>query len=327
MSDENNKISKSPGRFTRNFFYHEDDLTDQDIRIYDFKHPKLVSKENLRALHNIHEMLSLNLNRVFSDSLGEKIEVGMRQIHEVIYSEFMSSMESPTALFLFNFAEIDDWSLMQMDPSFCLYCIERQGGSREFTTRETRVLTRIEERIISRIVKKIFKELSHVWEPYMSLSIQNHMYESKPANIRTISSHIPGIVVRYGIKFEDTTVPLTFCYPYSLLKEKMNLSIHGQDRSGIESSLSINEKKRFQEYVKKSPVELNVILGETKIPMEKLAELQKGDVIKLHQQIEQPLQILINGKKKMEGYPGVMRGKKAVKIFKVMNSLKPNEEQ
>lgn len=326
MSYENPSFT-SFDRDKKTFIHHEDDLTNKDLKEYDFKHPKLVSKENLRTLYNIHEMLSLNLNRLLSDSLGEKIEIVLRQIHEVIYSEFMSSMESPTALFMFNVGEIDDWALMQMDPSFCLYCIERQGGSREYFSQEPRILTLIEERIVTRIVKKIFKELTHVWEPYLSFTIRNHIYESKPANIRTISSHIPGIVVRYGIKFQDLTVPLIFCYPYSLLKEKMNLSIHGAKRSEIESRLSIAEKKRFQESVKESQVNLNVILGETKISMQKLAELQQGDVIKLHQQIEQPLQIVINGKQKMEGYPGVMRGKKAVKIFNVMNSLKPNEDE
>lgn len=326
MSYENPTFTSSD-RYEKTFIHHEDDLSSGDLKEYDFKHPKLVSKENLRILYNIHEMLSLNLNRLFTDSLGEKIEIGLRQIHEVIYSEFMSSMESPTALFMFNVGEIDDWALMQMDPSFCLYCVERQGGSREYSPHNARVLTLIEERIITRIVKKVFKELTHVWEPYLSLTIRNHIYESKPANIRTISSHVPGIVVRYGIKFQDRSVPLTFCYPYSLLKEKMNLSIHGAERSDTESRLSMAEKKRFQEYVKKTTVDLNVILGETKISMEKLAKLQQGDVIKLHQQIEQPLRVLVNGKQKMEGYPGVMRGKKAVKIFKVMNSLKPNEDE
>lgn len=326
MSNEN-KISQSSERFARRFFHHEDDLSDRDIKIYDFKHPKLVSKENLRALHNIHEMLSLNLNRVFNDSIGEKIEVVFRQIHEVIYSEFMSSMESPTALFLFNLAEIDDWSLMQMDPTFCLYCVERQGGSREYSSHENRMLTLIEERIMSRLVEKIFKELSHVWEPYLSLTIRNHIYESKPANIRTLSSHIPGIVIRYGIKFQDKSVPLTICYPYSLLKEKMTQSIYGPDRSGNKGELSVSEKKIFHESLKKAPVDVNVILGESDISMKKLADLEKGYVIKLNQSIEQPLQIKINGKKKMEGYPGVMGGKKAVKIFKVMNSLKTNEDQ
>lgn len=326
MSYENLSFTSSD-RGKKTFIYHEDELSDRDLKEYDFKHPKLVSKENLRTLYNIHEMLSLNLNRLFSDTLGEKIEVVLRQIHEVIYSEFMNSMETPTALFLFDITEVDNWSLMQMNPSFCLYCIERQGGSREYFSQEPRMLTLIEERIVTRIVKKIFKELSHVWEPYLSLTIRNHIYESKPANIRTISSHIPGIVVRYGIKFQDITVPLIFCYPYSLLKEKMTLSIHGAERASTESRLSIAEKKRFQESVKNSQVDLKVILGETKISMEKLAELQKGDVIKLHQQIEQPLQIVINGKQKMEGYPGVMRGKKAVKIFNVMNPLKPNEDE
>lgn len=302
------------------------DLASKEIKKYDFKHPKLVSKENARALQKIHDLLSRNLNRIFTDSLGEKVEVSLQNIDEVIYSEFLSALEPPSALFLFNIEELGDWALMQMDPSFCLYCIERQGGSRQDTARPARPLTRIEERIISRIIDKIFKELSRVWAPYLNITIQNHVYESKPANIRTISSHIPGIIIRYMLRLENFAVPLKICYPYALLKERMKNTAHEPDRSSGKAMLSASEKKSFENYVKKAEVNLNVILGETKIPLKRLLEVEEGDVIKLDQSIEDPLDVLVNGTKKMVGYPGYMDDNKAIKIYKVMNSLKQNED-
>jgi flagellar motor switch protein FliM len=250
------------------------------------------------------------------------VEVSLQDIDEVIFSEFLSGLEPPTALFLFNIEELGDWALMEMDPSFCLHCIERQGGSREETVRESRALTRIEERVISRIINKIFKELSHVWSPYLNMTILNHVYESKPANIRTISSHVPGIIIRFEVRVQNMSVPLKICYPYALLKEQMNNSFHEPKKSTGKSVKSSREKKAFENYIKQVSVPLKVILGQVDISMKELIKIEEGHIIKLNQSIDEPLEVLVNGSRKLVGYPGNMNGKKAIKVFEVMNSLK-----
>lgn len=304
----------------------EKDIEAFSIKPYDFKHPKLVSKETMRALRNIHELLSRSLNRIFTDSINQKAEVSLLDIDEVIFSEFLSELEPPTALFLFNIEEMGDWAVMEMDPSFCLYCIERLSGSREDSIKPNRALTRIEERVISRIVNKIFKELGHVWSPYLNITIQNHVYESKPANIRTISSHVPGIVIRYEIRVGNLEVPFKLCYPYAMLKEQMNLNLHKTDKSQDRRVLSPVERRSFENYMKTVSVPLQVLLGTMRISMKDLVGLEEGDVIKLDQMIDEPLDIRIKGTRKMKGFPGKMNGVKAVKVFEVQKNLTLNEE-
>lgn len=298
---------------------------DKQVKPYDFKHPKLVSKEIMRAFRNIHELLSRNLNRIFTDSLNQKVDVSLEDIDEVIFSEFLSRMEPPTTLFLFNIEELGDWALIEMDPSFCLYCVERLGGSREDIIKPARALTRIEERVISRIVNKIFKELSHVWSPYLTITILNHVYESKPANVRTISSHIPGIVVRFRVKVGSLDVWFKICYPYGLLKQQMNSTFHELDKPSNQSGISQAEKKAFENHIKAAEVPIKVVLGEAKISMRQLMQTCEGDVLKLDQLIHEPLDILVNDHKKMVGYPGNLNGKKAVKVFEVSNTLNSNK--
>lgn len=296
------------------------------IKRYDFKHPKLVSKETMRALRNIHELLSRSLNRIFTDSINQKAEVSLQAIDEVIFSEFLGELEPPTALFLFNIEEMGDWAVMEMHPSFCLYCIERLSGSRENEMKPSRALTRIEERVISRIVNKIFKELGHVWSPYLNITIQNHVYESKPANIRTISSHVPGIVVRYVIRVGGLTVPYKLCYPYAMLKEQMNLNFHKNDKDQDKKVLSPVERRTFENYMKSVSVPLQVLLGRVRISMKELVGMEGGDVIKLDQLIDEPLDVMVKGTRKMTGFPGKINGMKAIKVFEVQKNRNLKEE-
>lgn len=300
--------------------------TDKQVRPYDFKRPKLVSKEIMRALRNVHELLSRNLDRIFTDSLNRKVDVTLRDIDEVIFSEFLRELEVPTALFLFNIEELGDWALMELDPSFCLYCIERQSGSRAQAAKPPRALTRIEERVISRIVDKIFQELSHVWSPYLDITILNYVYESKPANMRTISSHVPGIVIRYEIRIDTLKVPFKICYPYALLKEQMNHTFHEPDNTPRPKQMDSRQKKAFEGYLKQVQLPLKVILGKSKISMKELIQIEEGDVIKLDQTIDEPLDVFINGTRKMVGYPGNRGGNRAVKIFDITESINPNME-
>jgi len=296
------------------------DNHDSYIKPYDFKQPKLVSKEILRSMRNIHEMYARNVKRVFSNILNHNVEVRLTDVEQVIFSKYLNDIEPPTAIFLFNIEELGDWAVLQMEPGFCMYCVERQSGGDHFNLDEKRMLSRIEERIMGRIIDKCFKDLSHVWSSFFPFTVLNHIYESKPGNIRTISAHDPGIVIRFVFKFEKYHIPFSLCYPYALLKDQLLGNSFNMDKTNFTGALSSLEKKNFEEDLKQAEITLSTILGESNVSLNRLIELQEGDIIMLNQQIDEPLRIKVNNQIKMNGYPGSMKGKKAVKIFNIQKN-------
>jgi flagellar motor switch protein FliM len=207
-----------------------------------------------------------------------------------------------------------------MDPSFCMFFVEHQSGGRSMKLGEARSLTRIEERVMGRTIKKIFKELSRTWSSYVKMTILHHVYESKPANIRTISSHIPGIAVTFMLEVDNMKVPLRLCYPYALLKEQMMSSFGDVNSNDTRESLSSGERLQFQKEMKNVDVMAKAMLGKSIISLQRLIGLQEGDVVKLDQRIDEPLIINVNDRHKMTGYPGVKSGKKAVKVFDILKN-------
>ena len=294
--------------------------TDLNIKKYDFRHPKLVSKEIMRALHKIHNQFARNIKRIFTNELNLKVEVTLEEIEQVIFAEFLNSIQPPTALFLFNIEELGEWAVLQMDPAFCVSFVEQQSGGRSIQLGEARSLTRIEERVIGRTVDKIFKELTHIWSSHINMTILHHVYESKPANIRTISSHIPGITVTFTLKVEQVEVPFSVCYPYALLKEQMMNSFGNLNTNTQKETLSTGQRLHFKNEMKQVNVQAKAMLGSTKIPIQKLLDLGEGDLIKLNQRIDEPLQIQVNNKLKMHGFPGMKSGNRAIKIFDILKN-------
>lgn len=290
------------------------------VKKYDFRHPKLVSKEIMRALHEIHNLFGRNVKRIFTNSLNLTTEVTLHDIEQVIFAEFLNLIEPPTALFLFNIEELGEWAVLQMDSAFCVSFVENQSGGRKLELGQARALTRIEERVMGRTIQKIFKELTHIWSSYINMTILHHVYESKPANIRTISSHIPGIAVTFMLSIEGIEVPFRVCYPYALLKEQMMSSFGKLDTNGKKSMLSAEERLVFKNDMKQVDVTATVELGQTKMSLSKLLSLDEGDLVKLNQRIDDPLDIYVNNRHKMLGYPGMKNANKAVKIFEILKS-------
>ncbi|MEX0779605.1 MAG: FliM/FliN family flagellar motor switch protein [Balneolales bacterium] len=289
------------------------------IKIYDFEQPKLVSKDIIRAMRNIHETYGRHIKRVFSGVLNHPVEVTLAGVSQVVFSKFLQEIESPTAIFMFNVEELGDWALLQVQPEFCIYCVERQSGGYKNEVSEKRSLSRIEERIIGRVINNMLKELSHVWSPFLSFTIEDFVYESKPENIRTMSAIAPGILIDYELKFDKFVVPFSICYPPSLLKDKPIGSTFNLDKSSA-NALPPADKKKFEDDMKRVEVNFRAVLGTTMMSVMDLMALREGDTLLLDQQIEEALNIKINDKVKMNGYPGRMNGKKAVKIYEIIKN-------
>jgi len=295
--------------------------SEKDVATYDFKHPKLVSKEIMRVLRNMHELLSRNLSRIFTNTIGSKVEVDLKSIEQVVFSAFINELDAPSAFYLFNIEEFGDWAILELDPTFCMKLVDMQSGGKGKAEYNRRVLTRIEEKIMSRSMRKIFKELTAVWKPQMSFTVEHFVYESKTENIHSISSVEPAIIANYEILMDDQPTHFNICYPYVLLKEPMNNSIHRFEKDTQKSEWTPKQRQAHENCLKQVETTISVYLGTTRIKVRDLIGLKEGDAIKLDQEMKNPLDIRVNNRSKMKGFPGTVNKKRAVKIFEVSREL------
>ncbi|PWN05184.1 flagellar motor switch protein FliM [Rhodohalobacter mucosus] len=290
------------------------------IRAYDFRQPKLISKEVMRLMKGIHEPYLRHIKRMYSNLLGEPVEVSLTGTRQVNYSAYLSEIQQPSALYTFNIEELGDWAVLELDPSFCIYCVELQSGGYGEMPAEARTLTRVEEIIINRLVGKMLRELSHIWSSYLPFSIQHHVYEPKPDSIRSISAHSIGILMHFSVEFGDQKRSFSICYPNSLIESKgMKEITHIEDAPSTHKAHP-GDQKLLEEDLKRVEVDLKVLLGTTSMSLRQLISLTKGDTLMLNQPIEEPLKIRVGNQIKMTGYPGSMNGKRAVKIFNIVKN-------
>lgn len=294
------------------------------VEPYDFKKPKLFSKEIMRTLRSLHDVLARNLSRVFSTALRHKVDVYLQKIDQTSSSEFIHCIESPSVIYLLSIKELGGDVIIVLPSDFCIYLIERQSGGRGAEINEKRTLTTIEEKIISRILKNINREIVTAWEPYMDFNIHSSVYESKPENIHLVSVD-PTIVAKLIIGIDAHEVEVQVSYPYSLLKEAMNNSVMEKGKKFRTEQLTDEELESYKRTLIRAKVWFRPLLGTAKLTVGDILAIKEGDTIPLNQRTDKPLEVRVNGVKKMTAYPGVVQGRKAVKIFEIVDEINEQE--
>lgn len=290
-------------------------LPKKEVLPYDFKHPKLVSKEQMRSLRNLHENFARNLSVSFTNNLRTIVDIQMLAIDQVVYSEFVQSIASPSALFIFTVEEMGGEAVIELDPRFCIFSCEKQSGGRSKEMTFRREMTNIEEKVMTRIMSRVYGELQTAWGSYKELNIYQHSYESNPENIQIISAMEPAIVVFYQITVYDSRATFNICYPYTLLEKALSDQTFRSSNQMRQDNLDPAQREIYEDHLKKMNVPVQAVLGNTKITVKDLIQMENGDAISLNNRVEEPLTVLINNRPKMKAYPGVYRRHKAIKIY------------
>lgn len=294
------------------------------VESYDFKQPKLFSKEIMRTLRTLHDVLARNLSRVFSSALRQKVDVHMSKIDQISTSEFIRNLASPNVIYLLSVKQLGGEVITVIPPEFCIHLIERQSGGRGDQLTERRTLTTIEEKIVSRIMKSINQEIIVAWEPYMDFSVYTSTYESKPENIHLVGVD-PTIVAKFEIDTGDHKIEIQVSYPYSLLKEAMNDSVLKKGNQSKTETLSPQALESYKRTLLDAPVTVQPLLGTTRLTVEDIINLKEGDTLPLKQRTDKSLEVRVNGVKKMTAYPGLIQGRKAIKVFEIIEEINEQE--
>ncbi|MAL16805.1 MAG: hypothetical protein CL670_08470 [Balneola sp.] len=294
------------------------------VESYDFKQPKLFSKEIMTSLHTIHDVFSRNLGRIFSSSLRYKVDVSLQKVDQLSSTEFIQGIKSPSTIYTLSVDSLGGEIIVVLPPEFCIHLITRQSGGTDREISERRVLTVIEEKIISRIMSTINNEITMAWEPYVDIKIDSSTYQSKPENLH-LTSVDPNIVVKFLVDLGEEKLELMVSYSYSFLKKAMNDTIMRKGMNSSKERLSEEEMEAYQRTIRKAKVLIQSLLGTTSLTLDEIMNLKEGDTIPLKQKSDKPLDVRINGVTKMAAYPGVIQGRRAVKIFELLEEINEQE--
>ncbi len=273
--------------------------------LYDFKHPNLISKEQMRLLENIHENFSRNFGVFLSAQLRMIVEIDLLAIDQLLYSEFVMSIAPPGCLYVMSIDQPEGEAIMELSPSLVIFIVEKLfGGRGSFSAATSRPISVIEQRIMRKVIDRAASEISNVWSPITDLEVGITRFESNPEFIQIIPSAEPVVVVSLQIKIHDNKTLLNFCYPYRWLAEMVgHPDVQDKVQFGETESTS-EEKLRMEMQIKHISCSVHASLGDTKITVEDFINLQVGDLLLLDTKPNEENTIYVRDKPVFKGLVG-----------------------
>ncbi|MFG0260867.1 MAG: flagellar motor switch protein FliM, partial [Novipirellula sp. JB048] len=134
--------------------------SDTRVTSYDFKRPERVGKDQMRAMHSLHEALARNYGASMSSLLRTMIEVKLHSVDQLTYSEFVFSLDNPSCFSVLKPNPLEGHWILDVAPTLSYAVIDRMlGGDPKPGESIRRPLTEIESRLIRRIVDLFLTQL------------------------------------------------------------------------------------------------------------------------------------------------------------------------
>ena len=286
-----------------------------EIRLYDFKRPERISKDQMRTLQTLHETFARGFGAQLSGFLRSIVEVRVATAEQMTYSEFISSLPNPTCFTLLNCSPLDGQFCVEISPLIVYPFVDRLlGGNNKGLVIPQRPMTSIEGRLLERILGLGFGSLSEAWTGVRDLEFGIDAMESNPHLVQIVPPNEVVVVIGFEIKLGSRAGTMSLCMPYNVIEPVMedlnaeNWLVAGRgDASAADPAIVAK--------LQDSNLQVEATLAETTITLSELGKLEVGDIITTDREAKEPVVVSIEGRAKYEAVLGQHRGQRALRIL------------
>ncbi len=232
------------------------------VTAYDFKRPERVGKDQMRAMHSLHEALARNFGASMSGMLRTMIEVKLLSVDQLTYSEFVFSLDNPSCFNVLNPDPLDGNWILDIAPSLSYAIIDRMlGGDPNPNELIRRPLTEIENRLIGRVVQIFLTQLKNAWENIVELEPSVESVESNPQLVQIVPPNEVVILVGFEVLLGKNRGMLNLCIPFNTI-ENFNSKLSRNGWVGYGKGTPTQETRgKITSSVDGAPVNIVVTLG------------------------------------------------------------------
>src|SRR5438477_7850391 len=193
-------------------------MADKRIQKYNFKRPDRVSKNQIRALHFVHDRFARNLSSSFSAYLRTVVEVSLENIGQISYSEFMNTVSDPTCYVAISLKPLDGLAAVEMGPSLVFPMIDRLLGGAGRPMTNVRPMTEIEQSIISSVLKLMVDNLKESWRQVYASEFAVTAAETHPHMVQITAPNEMVIHFQFQVRMRENLTKMHLAIPTLVLE-------------------------------------------------------------------------------------------------------------
>ena|SRR5579875_1320631 len=272
----------------------------QHIENYDFRRPDRIPKDQIRAVHLLHENLAGKLASSLSAYLRAYVTVNLISVEQLPFVEFSQVFPSPTCMATIAMRPYEGTGVLELNPSLVFPILERlMGGSGKSTAKVARKITEIEQVILGGLFRIILNDLKQAWHPVTSIDFSIESHETDPQVLQILSPNEAVVAISMEIRVGEATGMMNIGVPSMVIKALRDK--FSQQWMMRRSEPTNQDQSRIFNLIKSAHVEVESRLSGPEIRMKDLVDLKEGDVLAFDFPMGKPLSLLLNGKHKYSG--------------------------
>ncbi len=291
---------------------------EKKVKDYDFKRPAKFSKEHLRTLEMIYEHYGRLLSTTLPLYLRKNVQVSVANSETVTYSEFSNALSNPVILGIINFLPLQGNIIMELQANIGFSFIDRMLGGEGVGIDKPRPFTEIEMPLIEKLITICMQLMVEPWENVLAINPIMERIETNPQFAQVISPTDMIAIVTLNMKIGETEGLMNICLPYFTLESIMDKLNTKFWFSTMQKHDDDTYTDHLESLVRHVDVPVKAVLGKCNVSVSDFVSLQRGDIIRLDNQVNSELQVYVGDIYKFTALPGTTKDKYAVRITSVV---------
>ena len=135
-----------------------------------------------------------------------------------------------------------------------------------------------------------------------------------PAMFQIVAPNEPIVLLSFEALMGEYSGMINVCIPFKVIEPIMPEFSQSNWFSSSKPRTGVSGREQILNNIFNSGIEISAVLAETPLNLNDIMTLGEGDVIDTGVRADSPVSLLIQGRKKFRGVPGMMNGKKMVRI-------------
>ena len=278
---------------------------------YSLTTQNIILRDQFYALEEVYDKFVTLMNQMLSSTLQRSIQVEFISAEMTSYQEFMRDFSNPTCFQIFNMQPLHGSALLVIEPGLFYSLIDCMFGGDGKPMNSVREFTMIEQRMINKLTHEVLQKLQDAWATVYDLRLSLTKTEIKPEFVHLLAPDDSMVDIVFAIRGEEFSGNMHIGISYLTLEPiKDKLSAKYLQKKETELTWASQVQKLLQD----TPVMLIAELGKTTKTVRHLLDLHIDDIIKLDKGPEDLITVSVDHIPKFVGYPGVIKGNRAVEI-------------
>ena len=279
---------------------------------FDFRSPYRLQDLHLRVLRSLHMKFCTGLAFILHSKLQQPVSVDIKSIDQLFYGDYLPTTNSWQSLYPMRLSEVRASGILEADSRTVIAFVARLLGATDEGEIKSRRITKLEHSVIRGIVQESIEALSTAWKSVTPLRITSDGIGSDAEIARLLPTNEIIVRIEFAITLANQSYSLKMCYPAAAIEVLLSADeVGSHPRPGIEKEAT---SLVIMEQLEATRIEVRSVLGTASLTTGELLDLERGDILRLDGATSTDVELLIDGKTRFWGIPGVSNGRMAVKV-------------